>query len=54
MVLVRSGEMTAPGLHAIKRRIGREHGIGYVVLALPEDLQTLPDRAGEVSEFWGS
>jgi uncharacterized protein involved in exopolysaccharide biosynthesis len=53
MVLVRSGGMTALELNAIKRRIGREHGVGYVVLNLPEDLHTLPDRAGPVSEFWG-
>ena len=32
VVLVRSGEMTGLRLNAIKRRIGRQHGIGYVVL----------------------
>jgi succinoglycan biosynthesis transport protein ExoP len=54
IVLVRSGAMTCFGLNAIKRRIGREDGIGYVVLGLPEDFQTLPDRAGNVAEFWES
>lgn len=54
LVLVRSGAMTPLGLQAIGRRLGRTHGIGYVVLALPDELRTLPDRVGPVAEFWGT
>lgn len=52
IVLVRSNGMTALAINQIRRRIGREGGIGYIVLALPDDLGTLPDRVGNVVEFW--
>jgi hypothetical protein len=46
--------MAALALNSIQRRIGREGGIGYIVLALPDDLGTLPDRVGDVRGFWKS
>jgi predicted nucleic acid-binding Zn-ribbon protein len=52
IILVRSNAMTALALNGIHRRIGREEGIGYVVLALPEELGSLPDRVGNVVDFW--
>ena len=52
IVLVRSDGMTALALSGIRRRIGRKDGIGYIVLALPEELGTLPDRVGDVVQFW--
>jgi hypothetical protein len=54
IVLVRSNEMTALALHGLRRRIGREAGIGYIVLALPDELGALPDRIGDVVGFWKS
>ncbi|MGB5704951.1 MAG: hypothetical protein WBM48_19165, partial [Polyangiales bacterium] len=54
IVLVRSNGMAALALNSIQRRIGREGGIGYIVLALPDDLGTLPDRVGDVRGFWKS
>ena len=54
IVLVRSNAMTALALRAVQRRLGREDGIGYIVMALPEELETLPDRVGNVVEFWKS
>lgn len=52
IILVRSGTMTGFGVDAIARRIGRESGIGYIVVALPDELRGLPDRAGDVPRFW--
>lgn len=54
MILVRSGAMSGLGVQAIPRRIGRDTGVGYVVVALPDDLRGLPDRSGDVAGFWGS
>lgn len=52
IVLVRSGEISALRLHEIANRLGRNRGVGYIVASLPNEMQTLPDRAGDVSGFW--
>jgi uncharacterized protein involved in exopolysaccharide biosynthesis len=52
VVLVRSGTMSALQLNAMKQRLGRRHGIGYIVVGLPYELRALPDRAGDVEAFW--
>lgn len=52
VVLVRSGTMSALQLNAMKQRLGRRHGIGYIVVGLPYELRALPDRAGDVEVFW--
>jgi len=52
IVLVRSNGTTALALHGVHRRIGRQEGIGFVVLALPPELESLPDRVGNVVGFW--
>ena len=52
VILVRSGAMSAPHLNKIQHRIGREKGIGYLVVGLPDDLRALCDRAGDVAAFW--
>jgi len=54
IVLVRSSAMTALALNAVRTRIGRDDGIGYIVLALPDELGTLPDRVGDVFQFWNA
>jgi len=54
MVLVRSGAMSAIELNSIKRRIGRSDHVGYVVVDLPSELHALPDRVGNVIQFWAS
>ena len=54
IVLVRSNGMAALALNGIQRRIGREGGVGYIVLELPDELGTLPDRIGDVVGFWQS
>ena len=52
IVLVRSNGTTAIALHGVHRRVGRQDGIGFVVLALPPELESLPDRVGNVVGFW--
>ncbi|MGB5812166.1 MAG: hypothetical protein WBG86_16640 [Polyangiales bacterium] len=52
LVLVRSGGISALTLNTIQHRLGRNHGIGYVVLSLPEDLKSLSDRQGNVAAYW--
>ena len=52
VVLVPSGEMSVPRLNGIQGRLGRQHGIGYIVVGVPEELLTLPDRVGDVAGFW--
>jgi hypothetical protein len=52
VILVRSGAVSVLSLNSIQRRFGRERGIGYVVVGLPEELLTLPDRVGDVAAFW--
>ena len=52
VVLVRSGAVSAIQLHRIQNRVGRERGIGYIVVGLPSEFGTLPDRVGDVAGFW--
>jgi hypothetical protein len=52
VILVRSGAATVLSLNAMQRRFGREQGVGYIVVGLPEELLTLPDRVGDVAAFW--
>jgi hypothetical protein len=52
LVLIRSGNVTPFTLQEIRRRLGRDGGIGYLVLDLPRDLESLPDRVGPVAQFW--
>jgi hypothetical protein len=52
LVLVRSGAMSAPRLNGMRHRVGRQTGIGYLVIGLPDELRALSDRAGDVAAFW--
>jgi uncharacterized protein involved in exopolysaccharide biosynthesis len=54
VVLVRSGAMPFYRLHGMQHRMGRQRGIGYIVVGLPHELGGLPDRAGNVAAFWRS
>jgi uncharacterized protein involved in exopolysaccharide biosynthesis len=54
VVVVRSGAISVLRLNGVQRRIGRERGIGYIVVGLPDELHSLPDRAGDVAAFWKS
>jgi predicted nucleic acid-binding Zn-ribbon protein len=54
VVLVRSGGLSAPQLRKLRHRIGRETGIGYLVVGLPDEFRTISDRAGDVAGFWST
>ena len=52
LVLVYSGTLSAMELSAVRTRLGREQGVGYVVIGLSDDMLELPDRMGDVDAFW--
>jgi hypothetical protein len=52
IVLIRSGAVSMLELNGIQRRFGRDQGVGFIVIGLPEELLTLPDRMGDVAAFW--
>jgi len=52
LVLVHSGALSVLQLNDTQRRLGRKDGIGYVIVGLPDELSSLPDRIGDVAEFW--
>ena len=54
VLVVRSDSMSPLALNGVRRRVGRDSGIGYIVLGIPEELRGLPDRVGNVTEFWVS
>lgn len=54
VVLVRSGQMSVIQLRDVQQRLGRQAGIGYIVVGLSNEYRTLPDRAGKVTAFWAS
>jgi hypothetical protein len=54
IVLVRANTMSALSIHDVRRRLGRDTGIGFLVLDLSEEYQGLPDRVGDVTGFWAT
>lgn len=54
IVLLTSGEELFTSVAAIRTRLGRERGIGLVLLAMRPDLIALPDRSGDVDAFWST
>ncbi|MBK8171128.1 MAG: hypothetical protein IPK60_12395 [Sandaracinaceae bacterium] len=52
VVVLTSGSMTFAELHALQTQIGRETGVGYLVVGMPPYLSKLEDRIGPVDEFW--
>jgi hypothetical protein len=53
LVLTRAGATPIGRLHQARHRVGRKKGIAYIVVGLPPELQSLPDRVGDVGGFWG-
>ncbi|MEM7135850.1 MAG: hypothetical protein AAF500_04680 [Myxococcota bacterium] len=52
LVLVHADRISAFALNRTSHRLGRETGIGYVVVGLPDELLHQADRHGEVADFW--
>lgn len=52
VVVLTSGTMTFAELHALQTQIGRDTGVGFLLVGLPPYLSKLEDRVGPVDEFW--
>ena len=52
LVLIHSGTLSSLEVGAIRTKLGREEGLGYIVVGLSPDLLYLPDRMGDVEAFW--
>ncbi len=52
LVIVASNAVRATDLATMKRRLGRQEAVGFVLVGVSDDVARLPDRAGEVEEFW--
>lgn len=53
LVLAHSNQISMLSLNRTAHRLGRDSGIGYVVVGLPEELHALADRYGDIAHFWG-
>jgi hypothetical protein len=54
LVVVPSGGIGPRELADAQARLGRQTGVGFVVVGLHADLAKLPDRCGPVDEFWSA
>lgn len=52
LVIVTSNGMRATELAQMKARLGRQNGVGYVLVGVSDDVARLEDRAGPIAEFW--
>jgi uncharacterized protein involved in exopolysaccharide biosynthesis len=52
LVIVRASETSAMEVAEIPGRLGRDAGIGYLVVGIEDQYTKLADRAGEVESFW--
>ncbi|MBN8613366.1 MAG: hypothetical protein J0L92_22420, partial [Deltaproteobacteria bacterium] len=52
LVVVPSGGIGVRELREAQARLGRETGVGFVIVGLHRDLTKLPDRCGPVDAFW--
>jgi hypothetical protein len=52
LVIVTSNAIRATELAQMKTRLGREEAVGFVLVAVSDETARLPDRAGNIDEFW--
>ncbi len=52
LVVVQAGHTRFSEMREVPGRLGRDSGIGYLLVGVEEDFKRLPDRAGNVSQFW--
>lgn len=53
-VVIPSGLCSIMEIASIPTRLGRVHGVGYILVDLPTEYSRLEDRAGPVDLFWAS
>jgi uncharacterized protein involved in exopolysaccharide biosynthesis len=54
LIVVTSGKHSVMQMLKIKNRLGRDHGIGLLLVGLEKDFALVRDRVGDVSQFWQS
>jgi hypothetical protein len=52
IVLLSSGTESFTDIIGLRTRLGRDNGVGVVLLGLSPELLKLPDRVGDVDGFW--
>lgn len=52
LVVLASGTLSVAEVAQLRSRLGRESGIGLLLVGLNPELVQLPDRVGEVEQFW--
>ena len=52
LVMVVADTLMATELSAMKGRLGRESGVGYLLVNIAAHHEQLPDREGDVESFW--
>lgn len=53
LVVVASGTLSAPAMLQLQTRLGRDSGVGLLIVGLDPAFVKLPDRVGHVDSFWG-
>jgi len=53
LVVVASGTLSAPAIMQLQTRLGRDSGVGLLIVGLDPAFVKLPDRVGPVDSFWG-
>jgi hypothetical protein len=54
LIVVTSGKHSVMQMLKIKSRLGRDRGIGLLLVGLEKDFALVRDRVGDVSQFWES
>ncbi len=54
LIVVTSGKHSVLQMLKIKSRLGRDRGIGLLLVGLEKDFALVRDRVGDVSQFWES
>ena len=52
LVVVTSGKHSIMQMLKIKSRLGRERGIGVLLVGLEKEFALVRDRVGDVTQFW--
>ncbi|MGF1467098.1 MAG: GumC family protein [Sandaracinaceae bacterium] len=52
LVVVESDKIRAPQLIRLKNRLGRNDGVGFILVGVSDEIAKLPDRTGDVDGFW--
>ena len=52
LVVIAAGTLSMTEVAALRSRLGRNSGIGLLLVGLNPEFVRLPDRVGEVERFW--